>query len=109
MKSTLRTSATCILAFTLLILSGCGKKIERKGVVVDELTNEPLEGVTIDIYMKSQKRDSLKEKVYTDNNGYFFMDEKRSTGQSFLIYKEGYIGHVSSLTVENDTIRLEKE
>lgn len=90
------------------IFVGCDQKIERSGVVVDELTNEPIPEVSIEIYLKNQRRDSLIKKVFTDRNGYFRITEKRSKGLLFELNKIGYISHVNSLSVENDTIELER-
>jgi 5-hydroxyisourate hydrolase-like protein (transthyretin family) len=78
-------------------------------VVVDSDTNKPLEGVEIDIYMKTQKRDSLKKNVITDENGYFLITEKRDTTQLFQLKKAGYLGLVNSLNTKGDTIKLERE
>ncbi|MEZ4932819.1 MAG: hypothetical protein R2788_11955 [Saprospiraceae bacterium] len=97
-----------ISIFLVLIIAGCDHDIERSGVVVDSQTQEPIPGVSVDIYLKDQSGDSLMTKVYTDANGYFHVGEKHSEGKFFLLYKEGYIGFVSKLSVANDTISLEK-
>lgn len=88
---------------------GCENKIERSGIVVDQQSNEPLENVSIEIYLKHQSRDSLVEKVFTDHKGYFFIGEKRDRDLLFELRKSGYIDFVSSLSVANDTIRLERD
>ncbi len=98
----------CKYLFAFLVLASCQNSFERKGIVVDAQTKKPIEGASVDIYMKTQKRDSLKEKVFTDNTGYFFVEEKRKKEQLFIIEKEGYMGFVSSLTKPNDTILLER-
>ncbi len=96
-----------ILVIASLLLSGCDEEITRSGVVIDSQTGKPVEGVSIDVYLKYQKRDSLLNKVLTDQNGKFFISEKKSEGLLFLLDKEGYTGFVSSLSKANDTIRLE--
>ncbi|MFY0674638.1 MAG: hypothetical protein JXQ87_14660 [Bacteroidia bacterium] len=78
-------------------------------VVVDSETNKPVEGVEIDIYMKTQKRDSLKQDIFTDENGNFTILEKRDADQMFQLIKAGYIGHVNTLNIKGDTIKLELE
>jgi hypothetical protein len=90
------------------IFISCSNPIERSGYVIDEDSMQPLEGVSVDIYMKHQRRDSLQEKVFTDSNGYFFVAEKRDDDILFLMYKYGYIGYTSSLKVANDTILFER-
>jgi len=89
-------------------MQSCKEPIERSGVVVDRDTNEPIEGVSIDIYMKYQKRDSLQQKIITDKNGHFTITEKRDINEMFQLEKVGYIGHVNSLKIKDDTIRMEK-
>ena len=86
----------------------CTEKIERRGVVVDQSTNKPLMGISIEIYLKYQRRDSLKEKVVTDKNGRFYIKEKIDKEQLFQLRKDGYIGHVNSLSIEHNTILLER-
>lgn len=98
-----------ILIFSLFLLASCKEPIERSGVVVDGDTQQPIEGVEIDIYMKYQKRDSLKQDVITDKNGHFTISEKHDIDQMFQLRKPGYIGFVSSLKAKGDTIRMEKE
>jgi uncharacterized lipoprotein YajG len=97
-----------IIILSTILFVGCDQKIERSGVVVDKLTNEPIPNVSIEIYLKNQRRDSLIKKVFTDRNGYFHITEKRSKGQLFELNKIGYISHVNSLSVENDTIELKR-
>lgn len=97
-----------IIILSTIIFVGCDKKIERSGVVVDNLTHEPIPGVSIEVYLKNQRRDSLQKKIFTDLNGYFHITEKRSKGLLFQLNKYGYISHVSPLSVENDTIELER-
>lgn len=104
----LHKSAFLIVFLSTIILVGCNQQIERSGVVIDALTNEPIPEVSIDIYLRNQRRDSLINKVYTDRNGFFHITEKRSKAMLFELSKIGYINHVSSLSVENDTIQLEK-
>jgi hypothetical protein len=96
------------MIFLLFNLSGCINRIERSGVVVDHETNEALEGVNIEIYLKDQRRDSLKQKVYTDKTGHFRVEEKRSKGLLFELHKSGYMHYTSSLSGKNDTIKLER-
>ncbi|MCR9289601.1 MAG: carboxypeptidase-like regulatory domain-containing protein [Bacteroidetes bacterium] len=109
MKKNLKTSILWKMILILFTLAGCNHPIERSGIVVDRQTKEPLQGVTIDIYLKTQRRDSLKEKVFTDSNGHFYIREKRDEDLLFLLQKNGYIGHVNSLSIINDTIKLERE
>lgn len=92
----------------MLAISGCENAFERNGYVVDKATRLPLEGVSVDIYLKAQAKDSLKEKVLTDQNGYFHITEKRSKHTTFLLEKTGYTGYVSSLADKQDTVFLEK-
>ena len=102
-------TSTLLLLFVCFSFMGCNPDIERSGYVVDKETLEPIENVSIDIYMKHQKRDSLQQKVFTNYEGYFSISEKRGENQMFQLYKEGYIGFVNSLSVKMDTIKLEKE
>lgn len=95
--------------FMLFILAGCSNPIERSGVVIDKQTKEPIQDVSVEIYMKNQKRDSLKEKVFTDANGHFHIKEKRDEDLLFLLYKNGYIGYTSSISIPNDTIIFERD
>ncbi|MGB0431283.1 MAG: hypothetical protein ACPGLV_12480 [Bacteroidia bacterium] len=92
-----------------ILLTNSQNSIERSGVVVDKETNEPIEGVEIDIYMKTQKRDSLKQEVLTDKKGRFRINEKRDEDLMFQLRKAGYIGFVNSLEIEGDSVRMEKE
>jgi hypothetical protein len=92
----------------LFTLPGCTKKIERSGIVIDSQTNEPLKNVEIEIYLDHLKGDSLFPKVLTDSNGYFQIMEKRSKKRSFVLQKNGYIGYVGTLSIMDDTIKLEK-
>ncbi|MFN3315183.1 MAG: hypothetical protein ACK40K_00055 [Raineya sp.] len=91
-----------------IFLASCQNSFERKGVVLDKQTQKPIEGVSVEIYMKTQRRDSLKEKVLTDKQGYFWVKENIKADKLFVLEKEGYIGFVSSLEKPNDTIFLEK-
>jgi len=99
---------TLFITISFLALAGCNNQIERKGVVIDKVTKEPMQNVSIDIYMKSQKRDSLKDDVFTDSIGHYHIKEKREVDQLFLVYKTGYVGFTSSLSILNDTIRMER-
>ena len=101
-------SLTAVSLFCIL-LSSCQEPFGRSGVVIDRDTNEPIEGVEIDIYMKAQVRDSLKQNVFTDKNGHFSISEKRDADQLFQLWKKGYIGHVNSLKNVGDTFMMEKE
>ena len=109
MKSIMKTEGLLLLVCSLLLLGSCTEPFERSGIVVDRITRQPIEGVSIDIYMKGQRRDSLKEKVFTDKNGYFITKEKRDADESFLFMKKGYIGYTSSLSAKNDTIDMIRE
>lgn len=97
-----------VFIITLVFLISCTSKIERKGIVVDSGTNKPIENVTIDIYLRHLKNDSLQEKAITDEKGYFHITEKRSKDLLFDIEKEGYISFVSTISRGNDTIKLER-
>lgn len=97
------------MAIAVLLLWGCTEPFERSGYVIDKTNKEPLPGVSVEIYMKYQIRDSLNEKVFTDGNGYFHIKEKRDKKTLFDVYKPGYIGFVSALPLINDTIYLERE
>ena len=101
-------SITYSLALTIFFMVGCDNKIERSGIVVDELSGEPIEGVSIEVYLKNQRGDSLMKKIFTDHDGYFHIAEKRSKSLDFELNKSGYISHINSLSIESDTIRLEK-
>jgi len=105
MKYSLKITPLSII-FLILFLTSCSNPIERSGVVIDENTKEPIEGVYIDISMKTQRRDSLKEKVFTDSNGYFHIKEKRDIGLFFTLEKSGYGYFTSTLSTPNDTIEL---
>lgn len=100
---------TGLLLSTLFVWVGCNNAIERSGYVLDNTTRLPLEGVSVDIDMKAQRKDSLAVPVFTNEKGYFHIQEKRGKDIQFLVYKEGYIGFTSALSVPNDTIYLEKE
>ncbi len=108
MKKNSRIPFLSMIVLTLFALSGCNNPIERKGIVVDRQTNAPLQDVSIEIYLSVQRRDSLKEKVFTDSKGHFHIKEKRDDDQLFVLRKSGYIGHTSSLSNANDTIELER-
>lgn len=97
------------LAIAVLLLWGCAEPFERIGRVIEEGSGQPVQGLSVDIYMKTQVRDSLQEEVFTDSRGYFQVKEKRSSKTLFLLSKPGYIGFTSSLPLQNDTIYLEKE
>ena len=108
MKRIFNISFLPTLIIILLIIVGCDKKIERSGYVVDEQTNEPLQNVIIKkIHYRDQTKDTLREKILTDQNGYFYFGE-RSNKQLFVLSKSGYVNFSSFLTVENDTIKLER-
>jgi hypothetical protein len=96
-----------LLVSVHMLLLGCDTKIERSGYVVDDLTNKPLKDVSIEVYLKNQRKDSLTEKVFTNSEGYFQISEKRSKELLFELSKQGYISHVGTLSVLPDTIRLE--
>ena len=108
MKTRLLSCAYCLILSVFLILVGCDNRIERSGFVIDETTKEPIEGVTIEVYLKAQKGDSLTEKIFTDSTGYFHISEKRDKDVLFEINKRGYISQIHSLSIANDTIRLER-
>lgn len=99
---------TSLILLSVLSAFGCAEKIERSGIIIDQSSGESIEGVSIDIYRMHQKRDSLKEKVFTDSLGQFQILEKIGKHKLFLLRKEGYIGYVNSLSGPNDTIRMEK-
>lgn len=84
----------------------CKSASERTGVIVDDTTGEPVAGVTVEIYMKDQVKDSLQSKVSSRKDGTFRVSEKRPKDQLFILEKGGYISHVSSLP--DDTIRMMK-
>ena len=109
MKSIFNKSIPWIIIFTLFNMVGCTEKIERSGIVVDRNTNEPVKGVSIEIYLKHQRRDSLKEKVITDKRGQFYISERIDKEELFELRKDGYIGFVSTLSIENGTIKLERD
>ena len=109
MRHLFNTATPWVLILALFTMVGCTQKIERSGIVVDRETNLPIAGVSIDFYLKHQTRDSLKQKVVTDQKGHFYISEKVNETQLFQVYKEGYIGHVNSLAVKNDTITLERD
>ena len=102
------TTHTLISLFFALTIIGCNDPIERTGTVVDRDTGEPLEGVSIEIHLGFIKRDTLSEKVFTDENGYFHVSQLEDSDKLFEVRKEGYIGFVNALSQPNDTIRLEK-
>ena len=109
MKNIFNESIPWIIIFTLFAFVGCVEKIERSGTVVDRHTNEPLKGVSIEIYLKHQRRDSLIEKVVTNNKGQFYISEKIDKEKLFELHMDGYISHVSSLSLKKDTIKLERD
>lgn len=109
MKKNLKTSLLWKISFILFTLVGCNNPIERSGIVIDKQTKEPLQNVSIEIYLKTQRRDSLNEKVFTDRNGHFHIREERDEGQLFILQKSGYISHTNSLSTVNDTIKLERD
>ena len=108
MKRIFTISLFPILIIILLILVGCDEKIERSGIVVDQQTHEPLQDVLIEIMYKQHTKDSLNEKVLTDQNGYFFISERKSKKQLYELSKSGYVKLRSFLTVKNDTTELER-
>jgi 5-hydroxyisourate hydrolase-like protein (transthyretin family) len=86
----------------------CKQQSIRSGIVVDSESGRPIPGVSVEIYMKDQVKDSLQTKVVTDDNGLFTTGEKRPANQMFILEKGGYISYVSSLPKKGDTIRMEK-
>lgn len=95
--------------FTLVTFStSCSPKTERKGVVIDRQTRQPLAGVAIELYRSSVTGDTLRQKVVTDSNGRFHIQEARSAGTTFLLSKEGYIDLTSSLPAGTDTVEMER-
>ncbi len=108
----MKTSRYFTLLISIILLAGftqCTTKIERSGFVLDAVSKEPIEGVSVEIYMKYQRKDSLAQKVLTDANGYFYIKEKRNDNQLFAVRKKGYIGYISALSVPEDTVFLELE
>lgn len=84
-------------------------KAERSGVVIDKETGEPLEGVRIENYRAFSNRElALHPEVTTDKNGHFHIKQKINENTQFSLDLEGYIGYVSELPKQGDTIRLEK-
>lgn len=97
--------------FSLIIgisANACKPATERSGVVVDSKTGEPIAGVSVEIYLKYQVKDSLQRKVSTGKDGSFYVAEKRPADQQFLLEKNGYIGFTSALPKAGDTIRMMK-
>jgi len=108
MKHIFNISFFASITLVLLIFVGCDEKIERSGIVVDQQTHEPLQDVLIEIMFKQKTKDSLNEKVLTDQNGYFFISERKSKKQLYELSKSGYVKLSSFLTVKNDTTELER-
>ncbi len=83
--------------------------IERSGVVIDKETGKPLEGVRIENYRAfSNSEFALNPAITTDKNGYFHSKQQINENTQFSLDLEGYIGYVSKLPKQGDTIRLEK-
>ena len=98
-----------LLLFVLFFFcTGCTEVFERSGIVVEEESNAPLEGVSIELYLKEQKGDSLTSKVFTDNNGHFYISETHNKDRLFQLSKPGFIDYVGTLSANNDTIKLER-
>lgn len=100
-----------ILYFTTKYLTRTvfAAKTERSGVVIDKETGEPLEGVRIENYRAFSNRElALHPGVTTGKNGYFHINQKINENTQFSLDLEGYIGYVSELPKQGDTIRLEK-
>lgn len=95
-----------IVLFTFFLTS-CSDPIERSGVVIDATTHYPIEGASIEIYLKEQTKDSLQNKVFTDEKGCFSISEKKDSELLFSINKDGYKGFVGTLSNANDTVLLE--
>lgn len=84
-------------------------KIERSGVVIDKETGIPLEGVKIENYRAFSNRElALNPAITTDKNGHFHIKHKINENTQFSLDLEGYIGYVSELSKQGDTIKLEK-
>lgn len=108
MKHIFNISFFTFITLVLLIFVGCDEKIERSGIIVDQQTHEPLQDVLIEIMYKQHTKDSLNEKVLTDQNGYFFISERKSKKQLYELSKSGYVNLRSFLIVKNDTTELER-
>lgn len=107
--STIVALPTLYLTTDYLIKIVFAAKIERSGVVLDKETGEPLEGVRIENYRAfSNRKLALNPEVTTDKNGYFHIKQKINESTQFSLDLEGYIGYVSELPKQVDTIRLEK-
>jgi|GEM_PF-5009552 len=84
-------------------------KTERSGVVIDKETGKPLEGVRIENYRAfSNSEFALNPAITTDKNGYFHIKQKINENTQFSLDLESYIGYVSELSKQGDTIKLEK-
>lgn len=108
MKNSKKSITSFLLLTILLLIITCKQDINRSGVVVDSATQQPISGVSVEIYLKNQVKDSLQSKVITDENGRFSIAEKRPSDQMFILEKGGFISHVSTLEKQGDTIRMEK-
>lgn len=108
MKNSKKSITSFLLLNILLLIIACKQDINRSGVVVDSATQQPISGVSVEIYLKNQVKDSLQSKVITDENGRFSIAEKRPSDQMFILEKGGFISHVSTLEKQGDTIRMEK-
>ena len=99
------------LVYSCFLLNSCDCWTSGNGVVIDKITNKPLDSVIAKSYIDNVKDDSYVCEMYSDTNGKFY----GSTGNTgscqdlvIVLSKTGY----KSATITNpqkDTIRLEKE
>lgn len=108
MKTSFNIPTLLLLLVVGTFATSCKPASERSGVVVDSKTGEPIAGVSVEIYMKHQVKDSLQRKVSTGKDGSFYIAEKRPADQQFLLEKNGYISFTSALPNAGDTIRMLK-
>ncbi|WP_338764876.1 hypothetical protein WAF17_00515 [Bernardetia sp. ABR2-2B] len=96
----------CLFFVLIFIFCGCDCHTEANGIVVDRITNQPLEGVQVSIYLSTIHKDSLKNPVFTDKNGAYNLSHDYCTDYMIDFHKEGYVGWVTSVK-ENDSVFLE--
>lgn len=96
----------CLFFFFIsFILCSCDCHTEANGIVVDEITKQPLENVEVSIYLSTIHRDSLKTPIFTDKNGKYKLSHDYCSDYMIDFYKEGYSGFVTSVKT-NDSIFL---
>ncbi len=86
----MKTSIALCLCIFLLTLVGCDCAKEAKGYVFDEVTKQPLAGVTVDLYWPGHNDEVAHLQATTAEDGSFLFRHDYCADYMVIFYKPGY-------------------